>query len=116
MLGAAAVVHAKIAPKRSGWRAEGAGSLPIASSGDLVPENSFYGPRIGEKRIRREAQDGGRHLVFETGARIEWSERAARTAHSAGTLVHPQSPAPKPTPGGYEARRTAESLVRTRLG
>ncbi|KAJ1169883.1 hypothetical protein NDU88_001771 [Pleurodeles waltl] len=67
----------------------------------------FLWARIGEKRIRGEAQDVGRHLAFENGVRIEWSARAARTAHSAGSPVHPQSPAPEPTPG---AVKPAEQL------
>ncbi|KAJ1116120.1 hypothetical protein NDU88_004339 [Pleurodeles waltl] len=74
------------------------------------PGSLFVGT---ESERSGEAQDGSRHLAFETGARIELSGSAVRTAHSSGSPVCPQSP--ELTPGGYGARRTAESLVRTRL-
>ncbi|KAJ1089862.1 hypothetical protein NDU88_003006 [Pleurodeles waltl] len=76
----------------------------------------FLWPPNQREAEPRRGTIGGRHLAFETGARIELSGSAVRTVRSAGSPVCPQCPEAEPAPGGYGARGTAESLVRTQFG
>ncbi|KAJ1188018.1 hypothetical protein NDU88_004783 [Pleurodeles waltl] len=100
-------------PKNKWLRAEGVWTLLITTAGDPESRGPLLGRRIGATRTCRRSLDGGRHLIFSTGTRLETGGNAFGASRGAGCPLYLQIP--EPAPGCCGAHGTAKSPVNTRL-